>query len=408
MNSKFIIATGAIIVLGGAAFFVINGKEEPIYPTLLDNLPKSSFAVEQTMPEDLSAWVAQTPLSNPWRPQEDASRGQIVFTNEDDIFPFLGGWETDFPHLMDDDFLDNVHLTFKDPEYGESIAMAAILKEPQEVFLGSNYSSFVNPVFSGVDIMNPQRVSARLSGIGINFDNGTQKESILWVSRSPAPEDMMLLFNQNGGLVYAVAIGCNRAEVPPCLEKIKDIRQELGLSGLADADIAAENVDFQGSDNSSALVKSSAVYVYLDPRPDDPMKRFSGAGALRIPFLNDWQTKEGDGVYTFSKQGEAGPATIRISHQEISLSSEGELSELTSQYPDYVVYKKTSNSIGVGADTYILAKESQMDERVEGQAVTSLKSGELIIFDYSYPIGSADFSSEIKKAMHYSYYGRDW
>lgn len=404
MNNQFIIATSAIIALGGAAFFVLNRDQEPAYPTLLDNLPKSSFAVEQTLPDDLSAWIAKTPLSNPWTPHKDASRDQIVFTNENEIFPFLEGWETDFPSLMDDDFLENTHLTFKDPEYGESIAMAAILKEPQEVFLSSSYSGFANPIFSGVNITNPQSVSARLSDMGINFDNESQKESILWVSRSPALEDMMLLFNQNGGLVYAVAIGCNRAEVQPCLEKIKDIRQELGLSGLADADISAENVDFQGSGNSSALVNSSPVDVYLDPRPDDPMKRLIGSGALKIPFLNDWQTEEGDGAYTFSKQGEAGPATIRISSQEVSLSSEDELSELTSQHPDYTVYKKTDSILGINPDTYILAKESQLDERTVGQAVTSLQPGKLVIFDYSYPIGNADLSSTIKKAVHYSYY----
>lgn len=191
---------------------------------------------------DLAAWTKSAPFNNYWNPQAD-SNGNMVLTNQQEVFPFLGKFKNDMGTLA---FLTNPELEtvyerstsiFKDETWGESFTHATLLYEPTELFLSPFYSEGANIAFSGMSGIN-DRYSSNLAETQIATKNKNYKTALYWVQSNQ--QQYLSGFYQKDQLAFQFAFVFT--DTINSIQKIKEINTTMNLNIPEWNNITPENL----------------------------------------------------------------------------------------------------------------------------------------------------------------------
>ena len=181
--------------------------------------------------ENLKIWLEKSPFNGMWN-YSGEDKNAIVITNIEQVFPFLGKFKNendDFDQnsYPDNDIYQKETIVFKDSSFGESFVYAALIYEPEELFLSDFYSEMGNVVLSGADAIYDSH-NARLSETMICENKSDYKAAIYWVSSNY--KTYLFGFYQNKNLVFQFGFPCEANQKLKAVQKIKQINHSLGLN----------------------------------------------------------------------------------------------------------------------------------------------------------------------------------
>ncbi len=155
----------------------------------------------------------------------------MVFTNVEQVFPFLGGLHNDLDDgdsftLGPNEMYTSASTIFDDDQWGESFVYAALLYEEQVVKLEQRYYTSGAFFFGGVGAVSRGH-SAALLPTELESGSGTQQTRTYWVQSDN--RSYLISYLQRGRLVFQVAFPCAPDQVGPCLAKLQEVNAALGL-----------------------------------------------------------------------------------------------------------------------------------------------------------------------------------
>ena len=197
---------------------------------------------------DLQAYVEAAPFDSLWQPYADRERGELVFTNTSDVFPWLGGLRNDRDdgddfRLGEDETHQHAVAFFKDTTWGDSFVEAALLYEPEAVRLEEYYGRHGNPFFGGFGTASYH--SARLRPTPLSdVAAGTPADTVKTRTYLTTAHDVRYVVGlaQRGRLVVQWAFPCDRGAEADCARHVETIATALRLDDGVWAEVAADDL----------------------------------------------------------------------------------------------------------------------------------------------------------------------
>lgn len=176
--------------------------------------------------KDLKGWLRKAPFKNEWNIEKNDD--EIVFTNLDQVFPFMGKFKK-FDKTPKDTkpVYQEENIVFQDDEWGDSFMYGMLLYQPEELFLKETYRESGNVIFSGTNAIH-ESYTASLSETYLYEKNENYKAVVYWVRCNY--KSYLFGYYQQGQLVVEFGFPCNRNNQKEGLQKLKEINHALGLN----------------------------------------------------------------------------------------------------------------------------------------------------------------------------------
>lgn len=186
--------------------------------------------LKQTVGTDLEEWLKKSPFDGVWN-EKKGDKDVMVFDNRQQVFPFMGKFKNENDNFRDyktdGDVYKKETILYKDTRFGESFVFAALLYEPQELFLEPTYSEMGSVILSGQGAMD-ERYYAQLAETMIYSKNKAYKTAIYWVDSNQ--KEYLFGFYQRGKLIFEFAFPCSASHISEGVKQIKAINDDLGLN----------------------------------------------------------------------------------------------------------------------------------------------------------------------------------
>ncbi|UII26842.1 hypothetical protein LVD15_26715 [Fulvivirga maritima] len=333
--------------------------------------------------KNIRQWLRKAPFDEEWDPHAN-SGDNLVTTNEKQVFPFLGGIYNEEGRLRStgdgrEVFTDET-VIFKDPEFGESFVHAALLYDPEEVFMSSFYSETGNVLMSGADAIH-ESYRADLTETSVYANENRYKTAIYWVYSGY--QSYLMGFYQQGKLVFQVAFPCNNHGKG--LAKLKEVSEKLGLK-IKEWEAAGED-DLEKTEDKQSFWKDPYYGIYIDgffPQmsvkiKNTPYKKYKN------------QIAKEEGVdYLFGYVNEDGEHKLSFSMKEISVTREQ--------------YEKEMNEVNVlpnenGRGPVYVIKQEVAGNVIEVEAETYFKDDKVLKISATYPTQDSAANEEINDVL---------
>ncbi|WP_375580451.1 hypothetical protein ABWH96_05280 [Marivirga tractuosa] len=190
--------------------------------------PEWNEEIAKMTNKDIKSWLKTAPFEGLWDPHGNASSDEIVFTNVQSVFPFMGKYKNSGDSLDDkEDIYSKDFYVFKDSTFGESFVHATLLYEGQPLYLESSYRESANIIFSGAASAG-QYTSSSLEETKLIAENKQYRTGVYWVEQN---YDYFLMgFYQKDNLVFQVAFPCPKKEASKGLDKLKEVSSVMNLN----------------------------------------------------------------------------------------------------------------------------------------------------------------------------------
>lgn len=341
--------------------------------------------IAQLTGSDLNSWLRRAPFENELQINGE---DEIVFTNAEEVFPFMAGYFTATGELRADNsgtdttVFQEEKVLYQDPKWGDLFVTATLLYEGQEVYLTQSYTQMGNPVFGGVAAASAS-YSATLRESLVHAHNKRYKTGLYWATIDF--KDYLLGFYQQGQLVFQTAIPLIGTDTLSTLNKLKEVNQSLGLN----------IVEWENTNTGQLLVSSDPKTFWQDP--------FVGLYTNQTTILNDVHLKTKDtpfkmaegnalkGDYYFSYLSPDGPVelyTEMISREESR--TEAEFNQENRSKKKYI------NGI-----QEIFYEETIEGSFITGRARTYTKDSRILALNYRFPKADRQAKSVIHDVLRH-------
>ena len=349
--------------------------------------------LEQTTGGDLKEWLKKAPFNGRWDAPEKES-GKMVFTNIEQVFPFIGKFNNendDFKGVyVDGDIYQKETTVFKDSLLGESVVYAALLYEPQELFLRDYYSESGNIILSGPSASN-MYYNADLSETLTCENNSEYKTAIYWVDLNAAT--YLFGFYQKGNLIFQFGFPCTVNEKLKGVQKIKEINLALGLNVKEWSNVTESKLEINKSPKSFWKEPYYGVYE----------KRSMSQLDLKIEntefVLQKGQSKEKGVDYLFA-YGDNNAISISLSLENTTLTKE----EFEDEFEDF----KQITLDHIKTRQLFIKKEHIVEGQFITEAAVYFRDNSILKIKSSYPENDVkakdqllDILSNIRISIYY-------
>ncbi|RAV27880.1 hypothetical protein DN748_16605 [Sinomicrobium soli] len=333
--------------------------------------------------KNLGQWLRKSPFSNELQ-QTDADK--IVFTNAEEVFPFMGRYNNavealNYAYDGTGTIYREETVLYQDPEWGDLFVNAVLLFEDGEVFLKDHYSATGSPVFGGVDaVMRTNSSSLRETGIYGTYD-GNRKNAVYWALTGGTR--YLLGFCQKGQLVFEVAIPADKGDTLAVLDKLKEVNRALGLD-ITDWETAI-TADLETRDTRETFWKDPFQGIYFTSE--------SMRDEVRLK-LKDTPLKPSerpfDGDYSFEYPSPGGKVVLYTLKKETG-KDETSFKEELQELPSYTN----------GLNHIFYEEEEQVQDRVRGVAKTYCRNNTYLEIHYEYPASDEEARTVIHGVLKY-------
>jgi len=243
----------------------------------------------------LHGWLQKAPFDNEFG---KADGKNIVLTNADQVFPFMGRYYNAIEELSKDYNVDTVifqqtEILFGDSVWGDLFLHATLLYDDQEVFLSNSYYEMGSPFFGGVEAATDMHESS-LSETAVVAKHPEYKTGIYWAWANY--QHYLLGFYQQGQLVFETVVPL-RGDTLATLNKLKEINQSLGLNIPEWKN--AGTADLQRVEQPKSFWQDPFLGIYPSEFGNDVYLKTKDT-----PFVQDDKGRKGD--YYFSYPSKAG------------------------------------------------------------------------------------------------------
>ncbi len=242
--------------------------------TACENEPEKQFELSVSTPIPptlgLLEHLRKLPFENEFGATVEREDGKVVFTNDNNIFPYKGKgrWnnsEDSFYHF--NDVYQSTGILFQDPEWGDLFATSALLYQYDALFLKDTYygspSIISNPRMVSDGLHNS--IKAKLKETSLVDEREDGRTIVYWVEISSGmffEVNHISLFHQQGQWVFQLGIPCTLDQKKLCLKKLQEINTRLELNNAMLANANEESLE--------PSIKPTSFYV-------DPYRRVFGS-----------------------------------------------------------------------------------------------------------------------------------
>ncbi len=343
--------------------------------------------VEKLTDKDIHAWIRKVPFSNEWNPKEGAGYDTYVITNEQEVFPFLGGFqsaESDYPSKLraGHDAHERELVIYKDPYWGESFVFASLLYDPVELFVHRYYSEGVNSFTSG-DFMTMDRRGASLLETKIVASHADYKTGVYWVKADQG--FLLMLFYQQDALVFQAAFPCDTTQKEQALAQLLAIHDQLGLNipewknaSVADLRVNQQPISFWQN-----------PYVSLFPTIGLPLVE------AKLKFtsyqeMSSVRAREAQATYLYEYENEYGLHQLAFWIEKVELDRQAYEAKQTGMDTLHLRYMD---------QTLLLDKEQELEGQIKNQVQSYLKDGMVMHLRYQYPEADPQARAETEQIL---------